>query len=103
MTIQLQQVLPEYFEQSRSAQSEVWGKDLQFTKGEYIKIVAPSGSGKSSLVHFLYGMRKEYNGQINFGGKDIRGFAAEDFANYRKDNISIVFQDLRLFPEQTVR
>jgi putative ABC transport system ATP-binding protein len=103
MTIQLQQVLPEYFEKSRSEQSEVWGKDLQFSKGEYIKIVAPSGSGKSSLVHFLYGMRREYTGNILFGGKDIRQFGAEEFAGYRKDHISIVFQDLRLFPEQTVR
>jgi ABC-type lipoprotein export system ATPase subunit len=103
MSIQLQQVLPEYFEKSRSAQSEIWGKDLQFSKGEYIKIVAPSGSGKSSLIHFLYGMRREYTGNILFGGKDIRQNTTEDFAGYRKDHISIVFQDLRLFPEQTVR
>jgi ABC-type lipoprotein export system ATPase subunit len=103
MSIHLQQVLPEYFEKNRSEQSEVWGKDLQFTKGEYIKIVAPSGSGKSSLVHFLYGMRKEYNGNILYGGKNIREYSTEDFAAYRKDHVSIVFQDLRLFPEQTVR
>jgi ABC-type lipoprotein export system ATPase subunit len=103
MTIQLQQVLPEYFEKSRSEQSEVWGKDLQFNKGEYIKIVAPSGSGKSSLMHFLYGMRKEYNGQILYGDKNINRFSIEEFSGFRKDRISIVFQDLRLFPEQTVR
>lgn len=103
MTIQLQQVLPEYFEKSRSETSEVWGKDLQFTQGENIKIVAPSGSGKTSLVHFLYGMRKEYTGDILYGEKNIRTFSAEDFSIVRKDHFSIVFQDLRLFPEQTVR
>ena len=103
MTIQLLQVLPEYFEEDRKERSEVWGKDLQFKKGEYIKIVAPSGSGKSSLVHFLYGMRREYVGNILYGDKNIRELSVEDFAKYRKDNFSIVFQDLRLFPEQTVR
>ena len=103
MTIQLQQVLPEYFEKSRSERSEVWGKDLQFNKGEYIKIVAPSGSGKSSLMHFLYGLRKEYNGHIIIGGKNTKQCGAEEFATLRKDVLSIVFQDLRLFPEQTVR
>lgn len=103
MTIQLQQVLPEYFEKNRSEQSEVWGKDLQFNKGEYIKIVAPSGSGKSSLMHFLYGMRREYNGNIIIGSKNARQCGAEEFASIRKDQLSIVFQDLRLFPEQTVR
>jgi ABC-type lipoprotein export system ATPase subunit len=103
MTIQLLQVLPEYFEEDRKERSEVWGKDLQFKKGEYIKIVAPSGSGKSSLVHFLYGMRPEYVGNILYGDKNIRELSVEDFAKIRKDNFSIVFQDLRLFPEQTVR
>jgi ABC-type lipoprotein export system ATPase subunit len=103
MTIQLRQVLPEYFEEDRKEGSEVWGKDLQLKKGEYIKIVAPSGSGKSSLVHFLYGMRREYVGDILYGEKNIRGLSIEDFAKFRKDHFSIVFQDLRLFPEQTVR
>ena len=103
MTIQLLQVLPEYFEEDRKESSEVWGKDLQFKKGEYIKIVAPSGSGKSSLVHFLYGMRREYVGNILYSDKNIWELSVEDFAKFRKDNFSIVFQDLRLFPEQTVR
>lgn len=102
MTITLQDVLPVYFDESRRQQSEVWGKELVFNKGEYIKIVAPSGSGKSSLTHFLYGLRNEYNGNILYNGANLRHYTVEDFARYRKDNISIVFQDLRLFPEQTV-
>lgn len=103
MTITLQDVLPVYFEESRRQQSEVWGKQLVFNKGEYIKIVAPSGSGKSSLTHFLYGLRNEYNGNILYNGANLRTYAVEDFARYRKDNVSIVFQDLRLFPEETVQ
>jgi len=103
MTITLQEVLPTYFDESRRNTSEVWGKQLVFNKGEYIKIVAPSGSGKSSLSHFLYGMRNEYNGHILYNDQKLHGFTVEDFARYRKDHISIVFQDLRLFPEQTVR
>lgn len=102
MKLQLQQPFPVYFDKSRADTSEVWAKDLVFDKGEYIKIVAPSGSGKSSLMHFLYGMRNEYTGHIRYNDHDVRSFTVEDFARYRKDHISIVFQDLRLFPEQTV-
>lgn len=103
MQLRIQQLLPTYFEQSRIQTSEVWGKELLFEKGELIKIVAPSGSGKSSLMNFLYGMRNDYNGTINYDEKAIRNFSQEDLARYRKDHISIVFQDLRLFPEQTVQ
>jgi len=102
MQLRIQQLLPVYFDEARKDSSDIWGKDLSFSKGEMIKIVAPSGSGKTSLVHFLYGMRQDYNGSILYGEKNIRQFGAEDFALHRKDHISVVFQDLRLFPEQTV-
>lgn len=102
MQLRIQQLLPVYFEEARKGSSDIWGKDLSFSKGEMIKIVAPSGSGKTSLVHFLYGMRQDYNGSILYGDKNIKQFGAEDFALHRKDHISVVFQDLRLFPEQTV-
>src|SRR5579875_3822299 len=102
MYLQIQNLLPLYFDEPRKQTSEIWGKDLQFDKGEFIKIVAPSGSGKTSLMHFLYGVRKDYSGSISYNGNSIKNFSIEDFANSRKDHVSIVFQDLRLFPEQTV-
>lgn len=102
MELSLHAILPTYFDSARTTTSEIWGKELVFQKGEYIKIVAPSGSGKTSLMHFMYGMRNEYNGKISYDKKDTKQFVIEDFARYRKDHISIVFQDLRLFPEQTV-
>lgn len=102
MLLQLQQVLPTYFDLSRSLTSEVWGKDLSFQKGELVKIVAPSGSGKTSLIHFLYGLRLEYQGTISYNGNASKDLSIEEFSKYRKSHISIVLQDLRLFPELTV-
>jgi len=102
MYLAITELLPSYFEQDRKNTSEIWGKDLLFNKGEFIKIVAPSGSGKTSLMHFLYGLRNEYSGSISYNQQNIQMFTAEDFAVQRKDHVSIVFQDLRLFPERTV-
>ncbi len=103
MELRISNLLPVYFDQGRTQMSDVWGKELLFEKGEWIKIVAPSGSGKSSLMNFLYGMRNDYNGAISYNNNSIRNFSAEDLAHHRKDHLSIVFQDLRLFPEQTVK
>lgn len=102
MQLQLNNVLPVYFEEGRKNQSEIWGKNLTFAKGEYVKIVAPSGSGKTSLMHFLYGMRKDFSGSITYENKKINQLSAEELAIQRSKQTSIVFQDLRLFPEQTV-
>jgi len=102
MHLEINNLLPAYFDESRKTESEIWGKNLRLEKSEFIKIVAPSGSGKTSIMHFLYGLRKDYNGDILYDGKNIKAFSIEDFSGYRKDSISIVFQDLRLFLEQTV-
>lgn len=102
MQISLQHVLPVFFEKTAVSQSGLWDKAVQFTKGNNIHIIAPSGSGKTSLVHFLYGLRNDYNGNITYNSDNIKNFDAEKFSVWRQKHISIVFQDLRLFPEQTV-
>lgn len=103
MQLTLSNLLPTYFPESRRQSSEVWGKELSVSPGELVKIVAPSGSGKSSLMHFLYGLRNDYTGDIGYeNGRSIKTYSAEDFAVRRRQNVSIVPQDLRLLPEQTV-
>lgn len=94
--------MPEFIEEIKITDSQVWNKKLVFNKGENIHIIAPSGSGKTSLIHFLYGLRNDYNGRISYDSNDIKNFDAEKFSVWRQQHISIVFQDLRLFSEQTV-
>ncbi len=101
-TLTIKNLLPTYFEEDRRNTSEIWGKDLSFTNGDLIKIVAPSGTGKTSLIHFLYRMRDDYNGGISYNKKNIRQHTPEDIAQLRKDSVSIVLQDMRLFGEQTI-
>ncbi len=102
MQISLQQVVPVFLEEGKTASSQLWNQTLSFTKGENIHIVAPSGSGKTSFIHFLYGLRKDYTGKILYDDNDIKNFDAEKFSTWRQQYISIIFQDLRLFTEQTV-
>lgn len=102
MRITLQQIVPTFIETEKISGSQIWNNNVVFSSGQKIEIVAPSGSGKTSLIHFLYGLRKDYNGSILYDNNAISNFDAEKFAIYRQQNISIVFQDLRLFAEQTV-
>lgn len=101
MALQLKQVFPTYFEEERKNSSEIWGKELTWPKGALVKIVAPSGSGKTSLMSFLYGMRKDYTGNIQLDDTAIGSLNPEGMASIRQNRFSIVFQDLRLFADQT--
>jgi len=101
MQLTLENIVPGFLEKEKIETSEVWKKKLEVLQGEKLQVVAASGRGKTSLVHFLYGLRNDYSGVININNKSLKLFDAEDYAIARKDQVSIIFQDLRLFPDQT--
>jgi len=102
MQISLHQIKPVFLEPEKIERSQVWNKDLSWKKGTHLHIVAPSGSGKTSLIHFLYQIRQDYSGTLSFDDRDVKSLDANEMAGYRASKISIVFQDLRLFPDHTV-
>ena len=101
MQISIKQLAPVFLEKEKLQQSQVWNRQIVFAKGEKIQLIAPSGSGKTSFVHFLYGMRKDYSGNILFNDENIASWDAEKIAAFRANRLSIVFQDLRLFTEHS--
>lgn len=103
MQISLQEVVPDFIEKEKIAGSQVWGQNLVIMKGEHLHIVAPSGSGKTSLMHFIYGLRKDFSGIISYGDSQIKKLSTEGFSSFRQNKISIIFQDLRLFNGMSVR
>ncbi|MEO8763193.1 MAG: ATP-binding cassette domain-containing protein [Ginsengibacter sp.] len=103
MQINLQEVVPDYISRENIGRSQIWGKNISVETGEHLHIVAPSGSGKTSLMHFIYGLRNDYTGSVLYGDMDVKKLSPESFSVFRQKQISIIFQDLRLFPGQCVR
>lgn len=94
-------VLPHVFENNEDITSEVWRNDVEFEKGNTYLVEADSGKGKSTFCSYVIGYRHDYSGQILFDDKDIKAMRVADWTNVRKQNISYLFQELRLFPELT--
>lgn len=102
MSIFLEQVCPiPLLDHPKIGKSDVWMGKCTFRKGQRYLIKAPSGRGKSSFMHLLYGLRGDYKGHISIDQADISKMSLEDLAVLRKAKLSIVFQDLRLFPQLT--
>ena len=100
-TIHLRQTLPQVFADRNDLISDVWHRDLVFEKGKHYLIEAASGTGKSSLCSYLYGYRDDYQGIICFDGQNIRSLHLSDWTRLRRHSLSLLFQELRLFPELT--
>jgi len=102
MKLSLQGVVPVPLREKVTAgKSGMWNTSVSFNKGEYVFIQAPSGTGKTTLIHILYGLRKDYTGDVKWQDRSLTATDNETLAGLRTKNISVIFQDMRLFPELT--
>ncbi len=99
MRIDLVQVLPDPLIEIAPKVSDVWQQPVTLQPGQWTQLVAPSGRGKSTLLNIIFGNRTDYQGEVLIDGKNIRTFNATDWAQLRRHKLSVVFQDLRLFPD----
>lgn len=99
--IQFNSVIPKVFSQLPSLESEVWNTDITFEKGHLYLIEADSGKGKSTFCSYIVGYRHDYSGQVLFDGQDTKNYKVNQWVDMRKNHISHLFQELRLFPELT--
>lgn len=73
-------------------------KNISFTapKGFITAIVGANGAGKSTLLSYIYGSKKNYEGEIIFEGRDIR----ENFDEF-KNILGFISDERRFFEENT--
>lgn len=100
-TIRLKHTFPAIFANRDELNSEVWRQDVTFERGKQYLVEAASGTGKSSLCSYIYGYRNDYQGVMTFDGRNIRNLSTSDWTKMRQRHLSLMFQDLRLFPELT--
>lgn len=103
--ITLSQVLPAVFagmeEESGIAASQVWLRNLEIERGCRTLVSAESGTGKSSLMSFIFGRRSDYMGTIAFDGRVICSIDIDGWCSLRATSLSLLPQELGLFPELT--
>lgn len=65
-------------------------------------IYGRSGSGKSTLLRIIAGLNAQASGQITFDDTQLLSSEDKCFVKAEKRQVSMVFQDSRLFPHLTV-
>lgn len=102
MSIRLKDIRPLAFEFIQKENS-LWGADNTLESPGIYKVIASSGSGKSTLISILSGIRSDYAGEIHLDNQKLSGFSPANWSAVRSNKISLVYQDLRLFPNLTVK
>jgi branched-chain amino acid transport system ATP-binding protein len=76
------------------------GLDLEVDEGQIVSVIGPNGAGKTTLFNLITGMIAVNQGEIRFDGQSIVGLRPSQVL---ERGIARTFQNVRLFPEMTVR
>ncbi len=74
---------------------------LHVTAGEWLAVMGPSGSGKSSLVNLIGGLDRPSSGEIWLDGQNVANLSAAELNRVRAEKIGFVFQQFHLIPYLT--
>ncbi len=75
------------------------GADLTLRRGEIVALVAPSGTGKSTLLHLAGLLERPDTGAVLVDGVDAGGLSDSDRTRIRRDRIGFVYQFHHLLAE----
>ena len=74
---------------------------LNIAQGDYISLMGPSGSGKSSLLNIIGLLDRPSRGSYRLEGHEIHDYSDEEQARLRRERIGFVFQFFHLIPRLT--
>lgn len=68
------------------------GLDLMVDRSEFMAIIGPSGSGKSSLMNILGGLDRPSAGKVIIDGQDLLKLSNYALTRYRRQKVGFVWQ-----------
>ena len=95
MKLTFNKVVPEPIPRPLIASSKIWEEEITWASNDRILVQAQSGKGKSTLLHLIYGLRKDYSGSWEIDSVQAKDLSADDWHILRARKISLLFQDLR--------
>jgi len=73
------------------------GVNLNIKEGEIVAIMGPSGCGKTTLLNMIGGLDKPTSGSVLIDGEEITTYDDQAITDFRKKNLSFIFQFFNLF------
>jgi putative ABC transport system ATP-binding protein len=77
------------------------GVNLEINKGEYLSIMGPSRSGKSTLFNMIGALDRPSSGSIIVDKIDLASLSSQSLAWFRCSKIGYIFQTFNLIPTLT--
>ncbi|RZA09239.1 MAG: ATP-binding cassette domain-containing protein [Proteobacteria bacterium] len=77
------------------------GVSLSIEDGDFVAIMGPSGSGKSSLMNILGLLDVPTEGSYKIDGREVAHYSEDELAVLRRNVIGFIFQQFHLLPRMS--
>ncbi|MHC4876074.1 MAG: ABC transporter ATP-binding protein [Planctomycetota bacterium] len=74
---------------------------LDADRGEFVSLMGPSGTGKSTLLNQIAGIDRPDSGTVTVAGTEITGLSRSRLAAWRARHVGYIFQTHNLIPVLT--
>lgn len=74
---------------------------LEICDGEFVCLMGPSGTGKSTLLNLIAGIDRPDSGSITVAGTEVNKLSRGQQADWRAANLGYIFQTHNLIPVLT--
>src|SRR6185312_4037185 len=101
MSIEIKHVTKSYPARENSDSGRLLALDdvsLTVAKGEWLSIMGPSGSGKSSLVNLIGCLDRQDTGEIVIEGQNLKSLSGAELNRFRAEKVGLIFQQFHLIP-----
>ncbi len=77
------------------------GADLSLAAGDFVALMGPSGTGKSTLLNILAGLEVADDGEVWLMGRALSRLSDRERTRLRRTHVGIVFQFFNLIDDMT--
>ena len=99
--LQIKNVYKEY-RTGNLVQKALDNVSLNLRDNEFVAILGPSGSVKTTLLNIIGGLDRYDKGDLIINGVSTKKYKDRDWDSYRNHTIGFVFQSYNLIPHQTI-
>ena len=89
------------YKRYKNGTNALYDINLSVDQGEFVYVIGPTGSGKSTLIKLMDAEEMCTKGNVKVVGIDVGELSKRQIPIYRR-NIGVVFQDYKLLPHLTV-